>query len=218
MTIMIFVASVVSLLAAWHLQRITTQDSPNIHFAVRLNAVAALIVICFAFYSQYQNVAMSEKIRKIEIDLSVSENIAQRRIKILKLYSQILNSSFNTNSYIRYNKDINSMPVELRRTLAWKKVVEGSQVKALEGTKKSFSLLQEQALEIIDLSGRFPLRVPESTKKWANKTIKMKFDELPKYINAYDQTDESMKYAKELGEAFGSVIGEVIKAKKTLGG
>jgi len=215
-TLIIIIASIVSVLSTWHLQRITSPDSEKIKRAVRVSGLCALIVVVLAGWNQYQSIVSARNLRSSEIDLDVSENIAGRRISIIDNFFKIYLLSPTISTYTKYNEGLKKASLDQDEKFSYENVTNLSTKKSLQEAREAFENLQFQAKELLDLSIRYPNRVPTTVVEWATLTLNIEFNDLPNHISSYRESPTINRYETLLGTATGSAIKSVISATKNI--
>ncbi|SHE63665.1 hypothetical protein [Vibrio gazogenes] len=214
--------SIICVISVWHLNRVLSPDNSRAKMAVRFVGSFSIVLVLLSGINQFNSNNSAKNIRKYELDLKVGENLAERRISILDNYFKVYMRSVVVSNYSMYQAGIKNLTEDEKRTLSWdqgvlpKRERERERERELESARESFEILQRQAREILDLSIRYPHRVPKQMTEWAKKTLNIKFLDLPNYINAYSDSLTVINYAKSLGSATGEAIQTVRTATEKL--
>lgn len=211
----LFFASIASLLlpllATWHRDRIKDGHNPNVRRAIRIWAACSILVIALSGANVYVSRKQATALRVATQELEVLRGLSKYRIELLDSYFQLFRSATTVRNFVMYEIARNSSghPEILPN---WQSHVSVDQRTELDQARSAFERTQRVGREILMQKATYPSFVPTPLYDWAAFIVEAKFEDVAELINPYHEGPRSVRYAKLLGDAIGTVTNAEIEA------
>lgn len=206
------ISAILACFASLHKDRIKDGHNPRVLRAIRISAVASCVVVAVAVLNQYHARLQASTLRAAQLQLTVLTRLSDYRIEILDEFSWLVMHSLTTNSYLDYE----AVRASSATVPAWEKVVSDVTRLELIKSKAAFDQLQKISRIILMDASTYPSMMPKPLVEWANVTLALKFSDLPRFIDSYHPTPESIDYANLTGQAVGTITGGMMRSAEVV--
>ncbi|MFJ2994939.1 hypothetical protein [Pandoraea sp. NPDC087047] len=210
------ISAILACFASLHKDRIKDGNNPHVLRAIRISAVASCVVVAVAVLNQYHARLQASTLRAAQLQLTALTRLSDYRVEILDDFSWLVMHSLTTNSYLDYEA-VRASSAEVAATVpAWEKVVSDVTRLELIKSKAAFDQLQKISRTILMDASTYPSMMPKPLVEWASVTLALKFSDLPRFIDSYHPTPESIDYANLTGQAVGTITGGIMSSAEVV--
>lgn len=210
------ISAILACFASLHKDRIKDGHNPRVLRAIRISAVASCVVVAVAVLNQYYARQQASTLRAAQLRLTVLTGLSDYRVEILDDFVWLLTHSPTTKSYLDYEAARTSSADAAVAFPDWQTVVPDVTRSELIKSKATFDQLQKISRSILMEAGTYPSMVPKPLVEWATSTLALKFSDLPRFIDPYRPTPESIDYAHLTGQAVGAITGGMMSSAEVV--
>lgn len=206
------ISALLACLASLHKDRIKDGHNPRVLRAIRISAVASCVVVAVAVLNQYNARQQASTLRAAQLRLTVLTGLSDYRVEILDDFVWLLTHSPTTKNYLDYEAARTSSADAAVAVPDWQTVVPDVTRSELIKSRATFDQLQKISRSILMEASTYPSMVPTPLVEWATSTLALKFSDLPRFIDSYHPTSESIDYAHLTGQAVGTITGGMMSS------
>lgn len=207
----LLLVSVISALCACftnlHKDRIKDGHNPRVLRAVRISAIASIVVAMLAGVNQYYARQQAGELRVAQMRLTVLSSLSNYRVDMLDDYLWLVVHSVTTKNYLSYEAARTSSGDAATAIPDWNTAFPEALRSEIAKSKSAFDHLQKISRDVLMEAATYPAMVPAPITEWATATLALKFSDLPRVMDPYHATPESVQYAHLIGQAVGSITG-----------
>ncbi|MDN7936226.1 hypothetical protein QZM52_33655 [Burkholderia metallica] len=205
------ISAILACFASLHKDRIKDGRNPRILKAIRISALASCMVVVVALFNQYYARQQASALRTEQLRLTVLTSLSDYRVQILDDFVWLLTHSTTTKNYLNY-ETARASSAEAAATPDWQTMAPDVLRSELIKSRSAFDQLQTISRDILMAATTYPSMVPKPLVDWATVTLQLKFSDLPKFIDSYHPTPQSLHYAQLTGLAVGAITDGIMSS------
>lgn len=202
----IIILSIIGIFIATY-KDIIKEDNKKVKIALIAVMIISIMSVGLLSYKEWDAGKKEDEYKRNQQTQLILQDVLKYRIAILDNYTFLVTKSWLLFNYMnweeaRKHNDSNHF------MKPWEELVSEETKNDFYKSKQAFEELQKIARDILILSATYKNIVPDSSVRWAEKTLSLRFDELSKMIDGYRSDKEVLDYAKLTGQSIGEMTGK----------
>ncbi|KIP15921.1 putative lipoprotein [Burkholderia sp. MSHR3999] len=206
------ISAIFACFASLHKDRIKDGHNPRVLRAIRISAFASCMVVAAALLNQHYARQQANALRTAQLRLTVLTSLSGYRVQILDDFTWLLTHSLTTKNYLDYETS-RALSISAAGAIPdWQTLVSDVTRSELIKSRSAFDQLQTISRNVLMEAATYPSMVPKPLVDWATATLALEFSDLPRIIDSYHPTPQSVHYAQLTGQAVGAITGGMISS------